>query len=366
MDNGVRDAFALLQAGCADALDRAAAADAVKAWADAQQLHALQTLAQEQPAFLDDTGRLIDPATAEAAVALTWSTGSARERMDLASTLAEGLPEVLAALESGHIDLGKAREISLGTCELEPPVRTLLAPQAIGYARGHTRGQLRAWLARRVARIDPEAANRRHRRQAKKRCVRLLPESDGMATISAYLTAEEAQAVWASLRAAAATTEGSLNAVNADTFVGLLTGTRVGTPVSVTVLLTGTGDEIAGYGPISSGHAAKLCAGQPVVRLTAPKPSVGYRPAPALARWVRSQHRRCRFPGCRRPATQCDLDHVIPWPTGATHAGNLAPLCRYHHRLKTHGDWRVLPLPDGHLQWTSPRGRRYTTHLDDP
>ena len=38
----------------------------------------------------------------------------------------------------------------------------------------------------------------------KKRCVRLWADPDGMATISAYLSAEEAQAVWASLRAAAA------------------------------------------------------------------------------------------------------------------------------------------------------------------
>jgi hypothetical protein len=366
MENEVRDAIVLLQTAPADALELASAAEIVKAWADARQLQALRTLAEEQPAFLDDTGRLIDPATAEAATALTWSTRATRERVDLAHDLCDGLPDVLAALRAGVIDLGKAREISHGTCELEPAVRKSLAKDAIEYAGGHTRGQLRAWLARRIARIDPEAADRKHRRQVKKRCVRLLPEADGMATISAYLSAEEAQAVWASLRVAAAGVEGGMDAANADAFIALLTGTRIGTPVPVTVLLTGTGDEIAGYGPISQAHAATLCDSQPVIHLAAPRPSVGYRPAPAMARWVRARHRHCRFPGCRRPAAQCDLDHVTAWPTGSTHAGNLAPLCRYHHRLKTHADWQVRLLPGGDLRWTSPRGRTYTTHLHDP
>jgi hypothetical protein len=367
MDENVGAALEMLLSG-GDVLDLVVAAETVKAWVDAQQLCALHRLDSEQPAFVDDTGRMIDPATAEAASALRWSTGAARDRIDLAGTLIEDLPGVLEALNCGLIDAGRAREIQVGTCELDPEVRRWLAGQAVEYATTHTRGQVRAWLARRIARIDPEAADRKHRQRVKKRRVRMWAESDGMATISAYLSAEEAQAVWQAVRAAAAGIDAALDVANADAFVGLLTGTMVGTLIPVTVLQTSSGDELAGYGPISPGHAAKLRRVDATLidLTTAPEPSGGYRPAARLARWVRATHRHCRFPGCRRPASQCDLDHVVAYPAGDTCADNLAPLCRYHHRLKTHANWRVQALAGGHLRWTSPRGRTYDTFLHDP
>ena len=39
-----------------------------------------------------------------------------------------------------------------------------------------------------------------------------------------------------------------------------------------------------------------------------------------LADLVRTRDAACRFPGCRQPAHRCDLDHVTPWPAGATTA----------------------------------------------
>ena len=132
------------------------------------------------------------------------------------------------------------------------------------------------------------------------------------------------------------------------------------------VLLTPGGPELAGHGPLSPHHAADLCGHAQRIDLTAPPPSRGYRPAPGLARWVRARDRHCRFPGCRRPAMQCDLDHVIPHPAGPTSESNLAALCRYHHRLKTHTGWTVRMHPDATLQWTSPRGHIFHTSLDDP
>ena len=124
----------------------------------------------------------------------------------------------------------------------------------------------------------------------------------------------------------------TLDAANADAFVALLTGVAIGAPVPVTVLRLGSRDEIAGYGPISPGHAAKLRAGVPVIDLTVPPgPSTGYRPHPT---WP---------DGCGRPtgtAGSRDADgqpfsatSTMLLPTRrATIADNLAPLCRYHHR----------------------------------
>lgn len=46
-------------------------------------------------------------------------------------------------------------------------------------------------------------------------------------------------------------------------------------------------------------------------------------------------------------------------PDGHTDQRNLTPLCRRHHRLKTHTPWRYRRLPDGTTEWTDPRGRRW-------
>jgi hypothetical protein len=87
----------------------------------------------------------------------------------------------------------------------------------------------------------------------------------------------------------------------------------------------------------------------------------GYRPPPRLRHLIQVRHRRCVFPGCRRPASQCDLDHTIPFNQGGrTCACNLAPLCRFHHLIKHALGWRLDQPHPGELVWTSPAGWTYT------
>ncbi len=38
---------------------------------------------------------------------------------------------------------------------------------------------------------------------------------------------------------------------------------------------------------------------------------------------------------------------------------NLARLCRFHHRVKTHGGWDYERTHDTEVTWTSPLGRVY-------
>jgi hypothetical protein len=75
--------------------------------------------------------------------------------------------------------------------------------------------------------------------------------------------------------------------------------------------------------------------------------------------------RHCRFPGCTIPAGRCDVDHNLPWPHGPTCECNLCALCRHHHRLKTHGRWRITNHGNGSLTWTTPTGRTINC-LPDP
>jgi hypothetical protein len=136
---------------------------------------------------------------------------------------------------------------------------------------------------------------------------------------------------------------------------------------------------VPGLGPIPAEAARQLAAdGRWCAWITNAAGAVtatgsqGYVPTAAVARLVRAREPRCRFPGCRQPAVRCDLDHVVPWPRGATTSWNLGPVCRRHHQLKTHGNWRIEPIqaPPGQphgdpagWQWRSPAG---FTVIDEP
>uniref|UniRef100_UPI003569AD0A HNH endonuclease signature motif containing protein n=1 Tax=Nocardioides sp. TaxID=35761 RepID=UPI003569AD0A len=68
----------------------------------------------------------------------------------------------------------------------------------------------------------------------------------------------------------------------------------------------------------------------------------------------------CVFPWCTRSARGCDSDHIQPYDAGgSTASDNIAPLCRSHHRLKTHGGWRYTRLDPGSFLWNSPHGYTY-------
>jgi hypothetical protein len=86
-----------------------------------------------------------------------------------------------------------------------------------------------------------------------------------------------------------------------------------------------------------------------------------YRPTPGLRHLVNTRQPTCVFPGCRRPAKQCDADHTVAYDQGGpTCLCNLAPLCRRHHQAKqTHG-WALQQTTPGTMTWTTPSGRRYT------
>jgi 5-methylcytosine-specific restriction endonuclease McrA len=99
-----------------------------------------------------------------------------------------------------------------------------------------------------------------------------------------------------------------------------------------------------------------------------------------IAARIRYQRPTCVFPHCGRPAARLDLDHTDEYvppdeggPPGQTSTDNLAPLCRTHHRAKTHPSptgtpgqarWRYERLTPGTWLWTSPTGRRYVVHPD--
>ena len=310
----------------------------------ATQLEAMNRLAVQEPAQVDARGNQADPAPAEAAAALHWAPGTATRRFDLADELAHELPEVLAALRAGRIDLGKAQAIAEGTRWLHPLVRPRLAAEALWYAGTHTRAQLRPWLARRLAQIDPQAAQKRHqRRRRTERGVWTHDDGDGMATLTAALSAEEAQACLLALRAKTAGVQGPSDAAMADAFVAVVTGTEPGAPIPVQVIITATGPEIAGHGPISPSHADRLTDGAPVTDLAtdttghrrlhpqpgpgpprpSPRPALPLPRLPPTRRPMRPRPHRAlpRRPHQRRPTSKPSADDITsskPSPPGTS------------------------------------------------
>ncbi|MEH3089346.1 MAG: DUF222 domain-containing protein [Microbacterium arborescens] len=92
-----------------------------------------------------------------------------------------------------------------------------------------------------------------------------------------------------------------------------------------------------------------------------------YRPTAAMARLLKARDQHCRFPGCRRAAIRCEIDHTIDHALGGhTHIYNLAHLCQRHHSMKQFTHWQVRQLGGGVLEWTSPLGRIYREDLPVP
>ena len=112
---------------------------------------------------------------------------------------------------------------------------------------------------------------------------------------------------------------------------GWVLGVRPELVVTVPVLsLLGQSDEPAeleGFGPIDLDTARMLAAHAPSFTRVLTHPETGavlsvgrhrYRIPDDLKRAVRLRDRTCRFPGCRRRARTCDIDHSRAWAHGGT------------------------------------------------
>ncbi|MGF9761008.1 DUF222 domain-containing protein [Microvirga sp. 0TCS3.31] len=108
---------------------------------------------------------------------------------------------------------------------------------------------------------------------------------------------------------------------------------------------------------------------KPVIDLNADLATPAYEVPDRIREQVILRDRTCVFPWCTRPARGCDIDHVTehdhdaeaegrPQP-GPTQTQNLAALCRFHHRLKTHTAWHYRVVEPGVFEWTSPHGHRH-------
>jgi hypothetical protein len=127
--------------------------------------------------------------------------------------------------------------------------------------------------------------------------------------------------------------------------------------------------EIIGGGPVSDDEIAALCERAKVSLLVTDRGHAlwfgrGRRLAsgPQRAAAIAVSGGCCSFPGCTLSAHRCQIDHLLGWDDGGeTDQPNLAPLCRFHNRLKWRRRIRAKRADDGSIVWTAPHGTPITT-----
>ena len=84
---------------------------------------------------------------------------------------------------------------------------------------------------------------------------------------------------------------------------------------------------------------------------------------PTIRQALHARDQGCVFPGCNRPAADCDAHHIVPWQQGgATSLANLCLLCKHHHNLLEPDarrpsvlQWQIRISPDGVAEVIPPR-----------
>lgn len=338
-------------------------------------------------------------------------------------------PAVWAALAAGQLDTTRAMILADALLDIprwhgdgtERPgwqaERDRVLELGLPYAVEHTATQLSNYLRKLLVALGASDGDRRRSRARAERGVWIAHDGDGNAEITARLASDDAEKVYATIRAIALADRNGdpqhthpdcprprepmgvwMASAFVDAVLGMGTTTQPGTadpakvdsppagrPVIETVInvtipitsLAGLSDEpgiLNGFGVIPADTARRLAAGDArwrhllTCRTSGALLDVGtlsYRPPAALDRHVRLRDGTCRFPGCSVPARECDLDHLIPFPSGPTSADNLHALCRRHHGLKHEEGWQVEALADHALRWISPHGASAVTHPDD-
>ena len=98
----------------------------------------------------------------------------------------------------------------------------------------------------------------------------------------------------------------------------------------------------------------------PVVDLAHQAPVDAYEIPDRLRRAVHLRTPADTFPYSSNLSRGVDLDHTVEYASaGETRVGNLGPLGRHAHRVKTHGRWTVRQPFDGIYLWRDPHGELY-------
>jgi hypothetical protein len=345
----------------------------------------------------------------EISFALAATEYSAGALIVTALTAVDELPALHQALSEGRIDLTKTRMIVNELADATREHARLVLDKVLTHAHRATTTQLKTILRRALLKLDPDTVRKRHRASVESRRFDHDTDPCGTASLTAsYLPPDKAAAAYDYVDAIARASKAAgdprrLHQLRADISADLLAGvdpTHAGaaTPAprkgAITVqlglatlaMLDDNPGELPGYGPVIADiarqtatqlattatwhfqildhHASTIAEG--ILGPTARKTIIGlvdrtgYRPTAAQQNFINARDKTCRAPGCNRPAHRCDIDHTCDWICcqDAT-IWNMCALCRRHHMAKHLAGFTLRRGPHG-MDWTTPRGHRYT------
>jgi hypothetical protein len=249
----------------------------LSSWATAGELAAVAELDRRRQAQVAAGAdpRLAEHVADELAMVLTLTSWAAGALLDRAVGLSR-LPQTMAALRAGEIDVPKALVILAEAGCLDSAHAAAVERAVIGKAPGWTAGQLRAAARRAVLAADPGAARERKEQAAKRARVERWAEPDGTAALAgrdlppaAVLAADAHISGWAR-RLKAAGVAGSLDGLRAQVYLALLRGQPPQTLLPAGPAVAGEGKPAAASGEPAGGGSVRLAPVRGSVNLTVP------------------------------------------------------------------------------------------------
>jgi hypothetical protein len=325
----------------------------------------------------------------EVGAALTYTRRRADSEMGIADGMARRYPALITALQNGAIDIAKVRTILRGVGQVDVEVGREAIARILPDAPGLTTGQIAARLRKMVIEADPDQAKKAYEQGRAEARVWSGLEPDGTGTmIATGMDAYDLSRANRNINGIARRRKNdgdsrSIDQIRAEVFAELLSGQLSPHGDKGQVIITGdlttlagldeTPGNLDGFGPVLADILRQVVDQQHDARWTfeVKDPETGHvcvgttsrRPTADLKRRVLARNKTCIHPGCRMPATECDIDHSEDWVDGGlTTLCNLAPLCRYHHRLKHLTAWTYRRRPDRSIEWISQFGLSYVTH----
>lgn len=360
----------------------------------------------------EGTPEMAEFAIVEFAAALGMSTDAGRQLLAQALELVHRLPRIWARTLSGDVAAWRARRIADRTISLRPDAADWVDTQVAPVAGKVGPVILERLVEESILRFDPERAalaafEALEERHATVTVDRILDGALSTARLDAVLDVADALELEAALREVAAelAADGDTDPLDVrrakalgllargeavrsssdDATAGSATARQPRREVVLHVHLSeaalhGIGDGLAPL-TTSTGHRLGIvtveqiqawCGAdgtritvKPVLDTNLALESAGYSPSARLRELVVALHQRCVFPHCTRAADNLDLDHIIEHNRGGpTSSDNLAPLCRRHHRAKTHAAWTYTRLAESEYLWRSPHGYTFLTDSD--
>ncbi|MER6669276.1 DUF222 domain-containing protein, partial [Amycolatopsis japonica] len=141
--------------------------------------------------------------TEEVALAFSVSRNQAYLLVETSCALVRRLPNTLAALEKGDIDLFKASKVSQLTREVSDEVAAQVDAWMADRLAGRDPTAIRKSVDHAVQKFDPDGYRERAENKRALRHVSLEHEDETMSKLSGYLPAEVASSIYASLSRAA-------------------------------------------------------------------------------------------------------------------------------------------------------------------